>query len=1090
MLKGDTVVTPSFLWPDNRTRTQLPIDRNLDDILSVLEKHDLVICEAGTGAGKTTRIPQAALLSDDQLKITMTQPRRNACRWIGERVAAELGTQPGKLVGWRLFGEKPRISRDTRLELVVDQSLINRINNQKKLPDGLIIIDEAHERSVAIDLLLGLIKEKLPNSPNTKVLITSATIDTNKFSEFFDNAPVISVTGRCFPVSTKVSYLQRGEHHTEGAIRAAKDVLHDFQNGSLSVTDDTNKQKVVERGTVLVLLPGKEDINIARQALLDEVSSLYGTDNTKNIEVLSCHGGSSQEEQSHVQTQVPANTLRFICCTELLRASVTVPGCVGVIDSLQIKRLITNDKGVACLDKVLVSKAEADQAKGRAGRITSGFYIPVSFNDEYEQLVAYPQPAILREPITHVVLQIIGAGLSVHHFAFIDKPSGEKISFALTQLKLIGAVTQQETLTENGKLLMQIPIDPEYGMILITANKLGVLPEAMIVTAGLEAEGFFHRGKRDDKIFLAKEEIKNFFSEYCVGNTLPTWVKKQGNQFKVETNHPNFPERQQGALWVKGRIKMAWTGETGNDFAAIVRGYRAYKKAARSFKTEEQHMRTWCISRGINFKSIGLMDDTILQIEDSLKSSNMRFGNFNYASDRDFDEQSLLKAMISGMATCVAEAREYSSTEKFSSKRGDFSLSDSSACPSSSELILVAGLRKIHIPRGGSRLVADCASPIEASSLSETMPQLCTKKRDSYCYDSHKDLVTAIERCYFNDDIELSADEVTLTGEDATREKSQWLAKQITHENRSLATTNATLNAVLLFNIENQVFAKKMNRIAGKVVFEVYTCQEWYERMHPIIGEVDSLSQLSLERIKQLELPALDNSCVEKINQDNPKNIIVGNLPLKVEYRMTPLAPWVQAKEDQIPFWFDFLKEPLRLPGGRQVQLQIIRNNGRHFDANWINGHINLAECDITNVKFVDDKQFCLTRVGSAKLKSKLPYFLPLSAFNNINSFSRELNYFNLRQISFDQVRFVQWSLLFQTLNCNEKSRVNAFLELLMASTFMKQRGYLSSVEAVGNFFAGFFYQNSMLMAESIGRVDIANFMSQLSQDKFPELSM
>ncbi len=231
----------------------------------------------------------------------------------------------------------------------------------------------------------------------------------------------------------------------------------------------------------------------------------------------------------------------------------------------------------------------------------------------------------------------------------------------------------------------------------------------------------------------------------------------------------------------------------------------------------------------------------------------------------------------------------------------------------------------------------------------------------------------------------------------------------------------------------------------------------------------------------------MDKSCVEKIYHDNPDYIIIDNLTLKVEYRMTTLAPLVKANESQIPFWFDFLKDSFRLPGGRQVQLQIIRNNGRSFDANWINGHINLAACDITNIKLVDDRQFCLMRLDSAILKSTLPYFLPISAFNNINNFDRELNCFNMRSISFDQVRFVQWSLLFQTLNCSEKSRIKALLELLMASTFMKQRCYLSGVEVAGNFFAGFFYQNTMSVAEVIGRVDIANFISQLSQDKFPQ---
>ncbi len=243
------------------------------------------------------------------------------------------------------------------------------------------------------------------------------------------------------------------------------------------------------------------------------------------------------------------------------------------------------------------------------------------------------------------------------------------------------------------------------------------------------------------------------------------------------------------------------------------------------------------------------MEETISQIEDSLKSSNLRFENFNYTLERNFSEQNLLKAMVSGKATCVASAKRYSSSNEFSSQLGEFSLSHSSTCPFSSKLILVAGLRKIHIPRGGFHLVADGASPIETVFLSETLPQLCTKKRDSACrYDSNKDLVTVIERCYFNDDIELTADEITLNGEDATREKSHWLAEQITHENRLLATTNATLNTVLLSNIEIQILAKKMNRIAGEMIFKVYTRQEWQEKIRVLICAVDGLSQLSLDK--------------------------------------------------------------------------------------------------------------------------------------------------------------------------------------------------------------------------------------------------
>jgi HrpA-like RNA helicase len=230
------VSTSGHNWPDGRWRTPLPVDPRLNELIDLLINNQVVVAEADPGAGKTLRFPQALVLYDPKIHVWLSQPRRNAIRWNGARMAFELGCKPGALVGWRLRGEDPLESNATRLHLSVDRSLINSIiRSSGQLPEGIIIVDEAHERTVYGDMLLGLIGEALPHSPRTKLLVTSATIDTQKFSAFHGGAPIMSIKGRVYPVRTEVVCLLPGEHHTDGASRAALMVMGRFLRGELTV---------------------------------------------------------------------------------------------------------------------------------------------------------------------------------------------------------------------------------------------------------------------------------------------------------------------------------------------------------------------------------------------------------------------------------------------------------------------------------------------------------------------------------------------------------------------------------------------------------------------------------------------------------------------------------------------------------------------------------------------------------------------------------------------------------------------------------------------------------------------------------------
>jgi HrpA-like RNA helicase len=523
------------------------------------------------------------------------------------------------------------VSRRTRLTLLIDQSLANNIRRLgTHLPEGILIIDEAHERSIPTDLLLGLIKEALPHSPKTRIVITSATLDVEKFASFFEPASVIRVSGRCFPVVTQLVELEKYEHVSGGAARGACNVLKNFAQGKLEIPAAEGEGKqIVSRGTVIVLLPGKEDISNVMSEIRRQAEQLKVSE---RVQVLSCHGESDPEEQDRVQTHIPEGTLRFVCGTEVLRSSVTLPEVVGVVDSLEVKRFVSDARGVGHLTKIKVSKAESDQGKGRAGRTQPGFYMPVAYKDDFAGLDPHPTPAILQQPISNVVLQVASIGRSARTFSFIDRPPADKIDAAIKRLQRLGALDEQEAITPEGELLVKFPIDPERAKVLVMADKLGVLPEAVIVTAILEAEGIAFRPKRDEQFCLVDEILlRQILSQLCHKKTeysdrwekvekpsdpaavdfsdLPAGITRQNGFWRVTFRYEptkeeigeckgyevydrtrairlkkEFQVSDSGLRWISDLTHRYFAGDSRSDFAATVRCYRAFKAEDQRLK--------------------------------------------------------------------------------------------------------------------------------------------------------------------------------------------------------------------------------------------------------------------------------------------------------------------------------------------------------------------------------------------------------------------------------------------------------------------------------------------------------------------------
>lgn len=464
---------------------QLPVSARRDDIAAAIRDHQVVIVAGETGSGKTTQLPKICLelgRGKDRL-IGHTQPRRIAARSVAERIAEELETDLGDLVGYQVrFTDST--SPATRLKVMTDGILLAELQRDRQLRRyDTIIIDEAHERSLNIDFLLGYLKRLLPRRPDLKLIITSATIDPERFAAHFADrhgkpAPIIEVSGRTYPV--EVRYRPLIEHPEEDEEGEA--VVRDQTE---AIVDAVKELSAEGAGDILVFLPGEREIR-------DTADVLDGLGLRNPLEVTPLYSRLSAAEQHKVFQ--PHGGRRVVLATNVAETSLTVPGIRYVVDTgvARISRYSARTK-VQRLPVEPISQASANQRSGRCGRVEAGIAIRLYSEEDFEARPEFTDPEILRTNLASVVLQMTSLGLGdVARFPFVEPPDRRNVTAGIQLLEELGALAggaaDKRRLTRLGKRLARLPVDPRLGRMVLEAERLGCVRDVLVITAALSLQ--------------------------------------------------------------------------------------------------------------------------------------------------------------------------------------------------------------------------------------------------------------------------------------------------------------------------------------------------------------------------------------------------------------------------------------------------------------------------------------------------------------------------------------------------------------------------------------------------------------------------
>ncbi|BBG58833.1 ATP-dependent RNA helicase HrpA [Providencia rustigianii] len=501
---------PKIIYPDN-----LPVSQKKQVILEAIQHHQVVIIAGETGSGKTTQIPKICLELGRGIKgfIGHTQPRRLAARSVASRLAQELECELGTNVGYKVrFSDQ--VGETTQVKLMTDGILLAELQNDKLLLQyDTIIIDEAHERSLNIDFILGYLRQLLPKRPDLKVIITSATIDPERFSRHFGHAPIVEVSGRTYPVEVRYRPIMGDDNDSE----------RDQIDGIIDAVNELGRESP---GDILIFMSGEREIRDTADAL----TKLQ----LRHTEILPLFARLSNSEQNRIFH--PHGGRRIILATNVAETSLTVPGIKYVIDTgyARISRYSYRTK-VQRLPVEAISQASANQRKGRCGRVSDGICIRLYSEEDFLSRPEFTDPEILRTNLASVILQMTSIGLGdIAAFPFVEAPDKRNIQDGVKLLEELGGIQPHKEadkgyrLTDVGRQLAQLPVDPRLARMVIEARKYGAVRETMVIVSALSIQD--PRERPLDKQQAADEKHRRFHdkqSDFMAFLNLWDYLKEQ-----------------------------------------------------------------------------------------------------------------------------------------------------------------------------------------------------------------------------------------------------------------------------------------------------------------------------------------------------------------------------------------------------------------------------------------------------------------------------------------------------------------------------------------------------------------------------------
>lgn len=460
--------------------SELPITALRDEIIEAILRHQVLVITGETGSGKSTQIPKMCLDAGrgQRGRIGCTQPRRLAAVTLAQRVAEEMGKDAPSLVGYKIRFQD-RTSRSTRIKFMTDGILLAEAQKDRLFRAyDTLIIDEAHERSLNIDFLLGLLKGLLPRRPDLKLIITSATIDPEKFSRAFGDAPIINVSGRLYPVEVRTQPLTAA--NSDGDDETDEDDVTYIDAAVAAVDDLKTRRNEGPRGDILIFMPTESDIR--------ETSARIEEKRYPNTLVMPLFGRLAAADQARVFRSTPEE--KIIVATNVAETSLTIPGIRYVIDTGLARMAQYNARtGTQGLPVVPISQASADQRKGRCGRVASGVCIRLYSEEDYLARPAFTPPEIQRSNLAEVILRMLDLRLgNIQEFPFLDPPSPTAVKDGFTVLRELGSVDDHRRLTPIGRLMARLPLDPRLARMLIQARQEGAVREMIILAAALSIQ--------------------------------------------------------------------------------------------------------------------------------------------------------------------------------------------------------------------------------------------------------------------------------------------------------------------------------------------------------------------------------------------------------------------------------------------------------------------------------------------------------------------------------------------------------------------------------------------------------------------------